>query len=86
MANIVIPSSEADRKKIAGVIKEISNSYTRIEAERAYCNDAMSTLAEDVDIPKKYLRKMARLYHNQNISEVKGEWDDVESLYESVVG
>ena len=84
MSNIIIPSNEEDRKKIFGVIKEISNSLTRIEGERGYINEALKELAEDTDIPKKYLRQMAKLYHKQNFTEAKAEFEDVETLYEAV--
>ena len=63
---------------------EISNSYLRQEAERSFVKEALSSLAEDVDIPKKYLGKMSRIYHKQNMAEVVSEIEDLEALMESV--
>ena len=40
---------------------------------------------DDTQVPKKYLRKMANIFHKQNLNEVKTENDDVETLYETVV-
>ena len=34
MSSIIIPSSEADRKRIKDAMQEISNSFLRQEAER----------------------------------------------------
>jgi len=84
MANVIIPSSEEDRKKIRGAMEEISNSYTRVEAERDFVKDAINTLADEVDIPKNILRKMAKIYHKQNITDVVSEVEDIEALMESI--
>lgn len=84
MANVIIPSSEEDRKKIRGAMEEISNSYTRVEAERDFVKDAINALADEVDIPKNILRKMAKIYHKQNITDVVSEVEDIEALMESI--
>lgn len=84
MANVIIPSSEEDRKKIRGAMEEISNSYTRVEAERDFVKDAINALSEEVDIPKNILRKMAKIYHKQNITDVVSEVEDIEALMESI--
>jgi len=84
MTNIIIPSSVEDRKRIKDCMDEISNSYLRQEAERTFVKEAISALADEVDIPKKYLGKMARIYHNQNMSELVSELEDIEALIETV--
>ena len=68
--SIIIPSSDADKQRIKGAMEEISNAYTRIEAERDFIKEAIVALSEDVGIPKKYLSKMATMYHKNNVSEV----------------
>jgi hypothetical protein len=82
--NVIIPSSEEDRKRIKDAMEEISNSYTRTEAERDFVKEAINNLAEDVDIPKNILRKMARIYHKQNMADVVSEVEDIEALMESL--
>lgn len=83
--SIIMPSSEADKQKIKNAMKEISGSYTRTEAERDFVKDALQDLEDAVGVPKKYLRKMSRIYHKQNLAEVKGEMEDLELLYENTV-
>jgi hypothetical protein len=85
MSNIIIPSSEDDKKKIKDAMLEISNSMTRIDAEKDFIKEAVAELSDKVQIPKKYLNKMARIFHKQNLSEVKTEMDDIETLYESTM-
>lgn len=84
MANVIIPSSEEDRKRIRNAMEEISNSYTRVEAERDFVKDAINALSEEVDVPKNILRKMARIYHKQNMQDVVAEVEDIEALMESI--
>jgi archaellum component FlaC len=84
-SNVIIPSSVEDKKRIKGCIEEISNSLTRIDSEKAFIKEAVESCAEDVAIDKKHLRKMANIHHKQNLSEVVGEIEDVEALYEGVM-
>ena len=84
MTNVIIPTSDEDRKRIRGAMEEISNSYTRVEAERDFVKDAINDLSEEVDIPKNILRKMARIFHKQNMTDVVSEIEDIEALMESI--
>jgi len=84
MSSIIIPSSEADRKRIKEAMEEISNSYLRQETEREFVKEANISLEDDVGIPKKYLGKMARIYHKQNMSEIVSEIEEIEALLETV--
>tara|TARA_E500000318_G_scaffold13453_1_gene12644 strand:+ start:6997 stop:7260 length:264 start_codon:yes stop_codon:yes gene_type:complete len=84
MSSIIIPSSEADRKRIKDAMQEISNSFLRQEAEREFVKEALISLEDDIGIPKKYLSKMARIYHKQNMSEIMSEIEDIEALLETV--
>jgi archaellum component FlaC len=85
MSNVIIPTSDEDKKRIKGCIEEISNSLTRIAAERDFIKEAIAECCDDVEVDKKYLRKMANIHFKQNLSEVVTEVDDIETLYESVM-
>jgi|TARA_R110000803_G_scaffold181018_2_gene243411 hypothetical protein len=84
MSNIIIPSSPKDLARIKGAMQEVSNSFTRMEAERSFIREAINELSDEVDIPKKILNKMSRVFHKQNMAEVLGEIEDVEALLESI--
>lgn len=85
MSNVVIPSDDETKKRIRGALEEISNSMTRMGAERDLIKNILQDVEDDTQVPKKYLRKMANIFHKQNLNEVKTENDDVETLYETVV-
>ena len=76
----VMPSSEADRKHIQDVIKEISSSKTRAEAERDFQKEAIADLSKKFNIPKSLLRQYANIYHKSNYSEVLAQKSDLETL------
>ena len=84
MSGIIIPSSPEDRKRIRDCMEEISASYLRQEAEKTFVKEALASLEEDVEIPKKYLAKMARIYHKQNLSELVSEIEEIEALIDVV--
>ena len=83
--NITIPSSEVDKKKIADCIREIDVAMTRIDAERDFIKEAAIALRDAVGVPKKYINRMARIYHKQNLTEVTTEISDLEQLYTEVI-
>lgn len=74
-----------DKQKILGVLKEVSNAMTRIESERDYIKDAIKTAAEEHQLEKKVLRKMATTYHKQNFEQLQGETEEFVQLYETIV-
>lgn len=86
MANVVIPSNPEDRRKVLGALTEMSASFTRMDAERDLQKDILATLEEDFELPKKYMRKVARIYHKQNLIEEKNAFQEVEDIYEGLVG
>lgn len=81
-------SSPEDRKKIKDALQEISNSMTRIEAERDLIKDVKAVLYEDYkdNLSKKQIAKMARVYHKQNFQEEVASHEQFESLYEEITG
>ena len=84
MSNIILPSSPEDLKRVRGCMEEMSNSFTRMEAERDFQKEAINSLADEVQIPKSILRKTARAFHNQNVSDLIAEVSDIEALMESI--
>lgn len=78
-------SNPQDQKRLVGAMKELSNSMTRVEAERDFQKEAIDSVAEELDLEKKYIRKLATIYHKQNMTQFKQENEEVETLYEILV-
>lgn len=77
-------SSPDDKKKIFGAIREISNSLTRIEAERDLIKDIVKDVSDNYQIPRKTVKKIATTYHKQNMTQVEQEHEEFVELYEDV--
>jgi hypothetical protein len=82
---LLMLSNEADRKKVLECMKEMSNSMTRIDAERDFQKEAANALADDVAIDKKYINALAKIYHKQNFAQFQQQKEEIEDLYESIV-
>lgn len=78
-------SSPEDRKAFHDAIREISNSLTRTEAERDLINEIIKKLSEEYSINKKIIRKIAKAYHKQNLTEEQQDHEEFVELYEEVM-
>ena len=81
----LLVNNPKDKETIVNALKEWSNSATRIEAEKDFQKNVIEDLSDKVDIDKKYLNKLASMYHKQNFSQFQQEREEIEELYESVV-
>ena len=79
-------SNPEDRKKLLSAIKEIDNSMVRVSSERDFQKDAITAVADELDLEKKYVRKLASIYNKQNMSQVQQETEEVIELYEMITG
>ena len=77
-------SSVEDRKKIFAAIREISNSFVRIESERDLIKDIVKDVSDNYQISRKTVNKLAKVYHKQNLSQVEQEHEEFLEVYESI--
>lgn len=77
-------SNPADRKAVYDALREISNSMTRMEAERDLISETLKAVKDKFELPPKYVRTLAKIYHKQNFNQIKEEQAEVEQLYESI--
>jgi|TARA_R110000851_G_scaffold230898_6_gene383715 hypothetical protein len=75
-----------DIKKLKGAVTEISNSMTRTDAEKDFQKEAVAAIADELQLDKKSVKKIAAIYHKQNFTEVQAENDDIVGLYETITG
>lgn len=77
-------SSPADREKLLASIKEMSNSMTRVDAEKDFQKDVIDKVNDELGLEKKYVRKLAAIYHRQNFTTVQQEQEELQELYEAI--
>lgn len=80
----IVPSNPNDRKAIFDAMKEISDSMTRIDAERDLIRQTINDVCDTQKLSKKTFRRMAKVYHKQNFKQEIAEQEEFETLYETV--
>lgn len=73
-----------NKPKVLSCLQEISNSLTRVEAERDLIKEVLQRLQDEFEIPKKLGRKLARVYHKRNFEEEVATQNDFVEIYEKV--
>jgi hypothetical protein len=77
--------SEPDKEKLFKIIKECSNSMVRIDGEKDYIREAIADTAKSMQLPKKLVARLIKVYHKQNYDEEVAVHEQFETLYETVV-
>ena len=72
-------------KKLRNLMREVSDSYDRIETEKELTSEAIKLLSEDIGINKSVLKKACDRYHRGDLSKVSAEHDEVVSLVETAI-
>jgi len=65
-------------------MQEISNSLTRMEAERDNIREIVNRCAEEFQLNKRLTRKAARAFHKHNIEEENALQNEVNELHNIV--
>lgn len=73
-----------DKDKLKKGLQELSNSMTRIDAEREYIREAVKELAEQHQMNKRTLRKIAVAYHKQNYNDETASFAEFQEVYEEL--
>lgn len=78
-------SNPADRQKIKKMLGEVSDSMTRIAAERDLIKETIKEMSQEFNLSKRQLNRMAKVYYKQNFSREQEEHSEFEDLYTSIV-
>lgn len=74
-----------DEQKVRNAIVEISNSMTRMDAERDLIKEIINKVHEEEFLDKRVIRKMARVYHKQNFAEETTINEEFETTFKNVM-
>ena len=73
-----------DKLKLEHTLKDMSTSFTRVEAERDLQKNIINDICEELTLHKKVFRKLAKVYHKQNFADEVATHQEFENLYEEV--
>jgi hypothetical protein len=83
--SVNILSNPKDRDDLFKVIKECSDSLTRADAESDYVRESITEVSKKLQVPKKLVAKMVKVYHKQNYDEEVSTHEQFETLYQTVI-
>jgi hypothetical protein len=78
-------SNPKDREDLLKVIKDCSDSLTRASAEGEFVKESITEVSKKLQLPKKLVSRMIKVYHKQNYDEEVAVHEQFETLYESVI-
>lgn len=74
-----------DREKLLKVIKNCSDSMARMDGEKDFIREEIKEISKQLEIPKRLVSKMIKVYHKQNYDEEVAVHEQFETLYETIV-
>jgi hypothetical protein len=77
--------SEPDKEKLFKVIRDCSDSLTRMAAEKDLVRESITETAKNMQLPKPLVARLVKVYHKQNYDEEVAVHEQFETLYETVV-
>lgn len=83
--SVNVLSNPADRDKLFKVIQECSNSMTRVDGEKDFVKESIDAISKDLQLPKKLVARLVKVYHKQNYDEEVATHEQFEQIYETVV-
>jgi hypothetical protein len=72
------------KKDLQKAVQEISDSMTRMEAERDLIKEIVKDQSDQLQIPKKVISKIAKTFHKQNLAQEVADHEEFVELYEKV--
>ena len=75
---------ETQLKALKGAIEEINVSMQQIEFKNNEIKDIVDATFDSLKVPKKIIKRMAKVYYNQSIQTEIDEFKDFEALFEAM--
>ena len=69
MSDLPSTITSADRKEIKKALKEMSDSFYQIEAQKDLQKDIAQKMLDDLGIPKRDFNRLAKIFHASNLVE-----------------
>lgn len=71
-------------KALKEVVEEINHATRQIESHNSQIKDIVDSAYDTFKIPKKIIKRIAKVYHNQSLQEEVAEFKEFEALFEGI--
>lgn len=85
MSDLPSTITQEDRAKVQGALKEMSDSMTRVSAEKDLQKDIAQRMLDEVGVPKASFNKLARIYHASNLMEEAAKNEEFMEFAEAIM-
>jgi len=80
-----VPSTNEDRKKLKGMLTEMTHCLAAMDAQRDQKKDIATGIKEQFELAPKVINKLASTMYKSNYASLQQENEDFEDLYEILV-
>lgn len=85
MSDLPTTITQEDRNKVQKALREMSDSMTRVSAEKDLQKDIAQRMLDEVGVPKKDFNKLARIYHASNLMEEAARNEEFMEFAEAIM-
>jgi hypothetical protein len=71
-------------KELLGAITEINEYQNSIKVKQNQIKEIVDVTFDNLKIPKKLIKRMAKVYMNQSLQEEVAEFKEFEALFEGI--
>ena len=75
---------EKQLKELKGAITEINEYQNSIKVKQNQIKEIIDVTYDNLKIPKKLIKRMAKVYMNQSLQEEVAEFKEFEALFEGI--
>ena len=85
MSDLPSTITQEDRNKVQGALREMSDSMTRVAAEKDLQKDIAQRMLDEVGVNKAAFNKLARIYHASNLMEEAAKNEEFMEFAEAIM-
>jgi TolA-binding protein len=71
-------------KSLKGSVEEINHAMSVIEVQNNQIKDIVNATFDSLKVPKKIIKRMAKVYYNQSLQTEVAEFKEFEALFEGI--
>jgi hypothetical protein len=72
-------------KELKGAITEMNEHQYNIKVKQNQIKEIVDVTYDNLKIPKKLIKRMAKVYQNQSLQEEVAEFKEFEALFEGII-
>ena len=85
MSDLPSTITQEDRTKVRNALREMSDSMTRVSAEKDLQKEIAQKMLDEVGVNKAAFNKLARIYHASNLMEEAAKNEEFMEFAEAIM-